>query len=304
MTANTAALADNDGLGTLHYQWKRSATNVGSDQSTYLLGDNDVGQPISVVVSYTDGHSTAESVTSGSVGPIANVNDAPVAQNAVNIGNRNTPMIGTATATDVDNTQAQLAFSLVGANGGAAHGTVTLAVNGGYTYTPAVNYTGPDIFQFHANDGSANSNTATISVTVSNSGGPVLQSPLNDFNDDGKGDILWQNDNGTPAVWLMDGIDADAGAQIANPGATWHVKAAGDFDGDGKSDILWQNDNGTPAIWTDERDDHESRALLAQSRPDLARPGGGGFQRRRQGRHPLAERQRRAVDLADGRHRP
>ncbi len=26
-----------------------------------------------------------------------------------------------------------------------------------------------------------------------------------DFNGDGKADILWQNDDGTPAVWLMDG---------------------------------------------------------------------------------------------------
>ncbi len=76
LTANTATLADADSLGTLHYQWKRGATNVGSDQSTYTLGDNDAGQSISVVVSYTDGHGTAESVTSGSVGPVANINDA------------------------------------------------------------------------------------------------------------------------------------------------------------------------------------------------------------------------------------
>ena len=25
-----------------------------------------------------------------------------------------------------------------------------------------------------------------------------------DFNGDGKSDILWQNANGTPAIWLMD----------------------------------------------------------------------------------------------------
>ena len=27
-----------------------------------------------------------------------------------------------------------------------------------------------------------------------------------DFNGDGKSDILWQNDNGAPAIWLMDGF--------------------------------------------------------------------------------------------------
>ena len=28
-----------------------------------------------------------------------------------------------------------------------------------------------------------------------------------DFNGDGKADILWQNNNGTPAIWLMDGMN-------------------------------------------------------------------------------------------------
>ena len=73
-----------------------------------------------------------------------------------------------------------------------------------------------------------------------------------DFNGDGKSDILWQNDDGTPAIWLMNGID-HAGRQrrrSANPGPSWQVKGTGDFNGDGKSDILWQGDDGTPAIWT------------------------------------------------------
>ena len=28
-----------------------------------------------------------------------------------------------------------------------------------------------------------------------------------DFNGDGKADILWQNDSGMPAIWLMDGTN-------------------------------------------------------------------------------------------------
>ena len=46
--------------------------------ATYTLGDADVGATIRVVVSYTDAKGTAESLTSVAVGPIANVNDAPV----------------------------------------------------------------------------------------------------------------------------------------------------------------------------------------------------------------------------------
>jgi hypothetical protein len=45
-----------------------------------------------------------------------------------------------------------------------------------------------------------------------------------DFNADGKADILWQNDNGAPAVWLMDGTGvASFGPVLPNPGSDWHV---------------------------------------------------------------------------------
>ncbi len=39
-----------------------------------------------------------------------------------------------------------------------------------------------------------------------------------DFNGDGKADILWQNDNGTPAIWLMDGPNMIERHHFANPG--------------------------------------------------------------------------------------
>ena len=71
-----------------------------------------------------------------------------------------------------------------------------------------------------------------------------------DFNADGKSDILWQHDDGTPVVWFMDGTSFTSGAMAGfNPGSAWHVIGAGDFNGDGKADILWQNNDGTPAIW-------------------------------------------------------
>ena len=66
-----------------------------------------------------------------------------------------------------------------------------------------------------------------------------------DFNGDGKSDILWQNDSGTPAIWTDERHQRHRWRRVGrNPGPTWHVKGAGDFNGDGKSDILWQNDSG------------------------------------------------------------
>jgi hypothetical protein len=72
-------LADADGLGPIGYQWQRNGVNIaGATASSYTLGDADVGTAISVVANYTDGHGTAESSSSIAVGPIVNINDAPV----------------------------------------------------------------------------------------------------------------------------------------------------------------------------------------------------------------------------------
>jgi len=70
-----------------------------------------------------------------------------------------------------------------------------------------------------------------------------------DFNDDGKSDILWQNNDGTPSIWLMDGMTATATSTLANPGPSWQIIDTGDFNFDGMADILWQNDSGQAAIW-------------------------------------------------------
>src|SRR2546429_3378757 len=49
---------------------------------------------------------------------------------------------------------------------GPTHGTLTLTADGGFTYTPAANYNGPDSFTYKANDGSLDSNVATVLITV------------------------------------------------------------------------------------------------------------------------------------------
>ena len=96
---------------------------------------------------------------------------------------------------------------------------------------------------------------------------PVVQTP-HDFSGDGKADILWQNDDGRPAVWLMNGTGIAAlGPGLLNPGPTWHARDGVDFDGDGKADILWQNDSGAPAVWL------MNGTGVAAFGPALANPG-------------------------------
>ena len=70
------------------------------------------------------------------------------------------------------------------------------------------------------------------------------------FDGDGNSNIPWQHDNGTPAIWIMDGTNLSRGAAQPNPEPAWHIAEAADFNGDGNSDILSQHDSGAPAIWT------------------------------------------------------
>jgi hypothetical protein len=79
LSANTSTLTDEDGLGSFMYEWLRDETPIaGATGSTYLLTQDDVGASISVTVAYTDGGNAAESLTSTSTGPVANLNDPPV----------------------------------------------------------------------------------------------------------------------------------------------------------------------------------------------------------------------------------
>ncbi|MHB1449694.1 MAG: Ig-like domain-containing protein, partial [Bellilinea sp.] len=46
------------------------------------------------------------------------------------------------------------------------HGSLGLSSDGSFTYTPDGNYYGNDSFTYHAYDGSSNSNTATVTLTI------------------------------------------------------------------------------------------------------------------------------------------
>src|SRR5437879_5722706 len=99
-------------------------------------------------------------------------------------------------------------------------------------------------FQYAENDiGQSFENSSEVNFGAS---ATVLQHSVRggvldkDFNGDGLADILWQNANGTPAVWLMNGTGiASTGPALPNPRAAWQEKDTADFDGDGKADILW-----------------------------------------------------------------
>ncbi|WP_068956305.1 cadherin-like domain-containing protein [Pararhizobium polonicum] len=198
LTANTATLADADGLGTLHYQWQRNTgsgyVNVGTDQAIYTLGDADVGGLVRVVVSYTDGRGFAESATSAPTAAVVNVNDAPSGTNKTISTLEDTPRALTAADfgfSDSDgNAFARVKITTLPGAGTLSNNGVAVTAGqfvsiaditaGKLTFTPAGNANGSGYahftFQVADNGGTANgginldptANTLTINVTPVN----------------------------------------------------------------------------------------------------------------------------------------
>jgi uncharacterized repeat protein (TIGR01451 family) len=151
----SAVLVDNVSSGILVLNADGSFTYTpnkdfsGIDSFTYKVSD---GQSESSVVTVT--------ITVGVVNdiPVANADSYSLFEDtALNI-----PAPGVL-ANDTDGDGDPLAAQLVN---GALFGTVSLSGNGGFTYTPMADYTGPDSFTYQATDGLSDSNIVTVSLTV------------------------------------------------------------------------------------------------------------------------------------------
>src|SRR6185369_5333507 len=97
---------------------------------------------------------------------VTSANDAPVAVNDSYTTAEDTTLNIAAPgvlANDTDVDGDALTAVLVGP---PTHGSLTLNTNGSFSYVPAANYNGPDSFTYKANDGVADSGTATVSITI------------------------------------------------------------------------------------------------------------------------------------------
>ena len=92
---------------------------------------------------------------------VAPPNHPPIAADLALTTDEDTAKSGTVTATDLDG--ATLVYSVVTP---PAYGNLVLSIDGSFTYTPVADYHGPDSFTFKANDGTIDSNSATVTIQV------------------------------------------------------------------------------------------------------------------------------------------
>src|SRR5262249_31731880 len=138
------------------------STGGGSGTIGLNLVDND--SIVNVNVIPLKGTGTTGGSNGSFTGEVYTVNSAPVAPNGTLTTKEDTASAGTLAATDADGNA--LTYTLVDTANAQGTVTITNASTGAYTYTPAADYFGTASFTFKANDGLADSNTATVSITV------------------------------------------------------------------------------------------------------------------------------------------
>lgn len=124
--------------------------------------------------------------------------------------------------------------------------------------------------------------TTTISLTVASVDGrtanttfdltvrPRSPSQRNDFNNDDAPDLIFENDQGSTAVWFMNEADLLSASllDLSKDGdANWTLVGSGDFNQDDAPDLLFQRIDGTLAVWLMNEILQESAALVNPAAP-------------------------------------
>lgn len=165
VSANSTQGSCSEGTGIVTCQLGVISGNAGTATANVKFkAIGNAGNTINNTASITN---AAPPLSAAAVTVIQSPNSAPEASDATLTTDENKAASGTLTATDADGDP--LTFSIVN---DPKHGSVSLddASTGTYTYSPDDGYSGGDSFTFKANDGQADSNVATISITVKGSG--------------------------------------------------------------------------------------------------------------------------------------
>ena len=153
LTLSIVAAPGHGTLGSINagsVTYTPTGTYAGSDAFTFKASDGKADSNVATI-----------SITVGPASPPPPSNHAPMCTDGTKTTPNATPASITLACTDADGDA--LTLSIVAAPG---HGSLGSINAGSVTYTPTGTYAGSDSFTFKASDGKADSNVATISITV------------------------------------------------------------------------------------------------------------------------------------------
>nr|WP_264010167.1 cadherin-like domain-containing protein [Mycolicibacterium flavescens] len=156
----TVELVDGPANGTLTlnpdgtFTYTPNANFNGTDSFTYTVNDGTVTSEIATI--------TIE---------INEVNDPPIATNDSYSVGEDGQLTGNVLDNDTDVDRDPVTATLVS---GPANGTLTLNPDGSFTYTPNANFTGTDSFTYRTSDGELDSNTALVTIAVTEVNDPPV----------------------------------------------------------------------------------------------------------------------------------
>ena len=152
----TAAIVSNPSNGTLtlnsdgSFTYKPNTGFVGTDSFTYKAVDGASSSNATVTLT----------VNNSNVAPQATNNSYTVVED-------NTLTVNATNGVLTNDTDADGHTLTAAVVAGPTNGTLTLNTDGSFSYVPNANFVGSDSFTYKANDGTASSNTATVTITVS-----------------------------------------------------------------------------------------------------------------------------------------
>lgn len=187
----------------------------------------------------TDGTATA---TANVVVTVTAVNDAPVSVADAYSTARDTALTVPAPGliandTDVDAGQTLIPRVVTP----AANGTVAMQGGGAFTYTPATNFTGSDSFSYRVNDGVADGNVVTVTITVTSTNQPPAA--VNDSYSTSQGTAVTiaapgvlgndtdPDEGGTLTATIVQAPPSSAGTLTLNANGSFTFTPADDYTG-------------------------------------------------------------------------
>lgn len=187
---------------------------TGGDSFTFKVNDGSVDSaPAAVNVT----------VTSAS-------NSPPVANSASFTAHINTSISSTLTGSDVDGDP--LSFATVTL---PTHGNLVLNAGGGFTYTPDSGFAGTDSFMFRVNDGTVNSNAATVTINVSETSNTLPEANPATFNTAAgvafNGSLTGNDADSDPLTFLAGTADPEHGSVVINTDGSFVYTPTAGFSG-------------------------------------------------------------------------